>query len=367
MDLIPITEPLLDGNELDYLKNCIASGWVSWRGEYVEKFEEGFARFCGSSYAVSTSSGTSALHLALCALGVGIGDEVILPTLSYIATANAVSYTGAKAVFADCETGSWNISPDEVRKKVTARTKAIIPVHLYGTPADMDGIMEIAREYNLYVIEDACQAHGAEYKGRRVGSIGHIGVFSFYGNKIITTGEGGMVVTDNEKMAEKTISLKNHSASQKTKYWHEEIGYNYRMTNLQAAVGVAQLERIEEFIETRRKIARQYRNSLDGIKGIGLPPETHWGKSVYWFYSIMIEDEYGIGRDELIKKLAEEGIESLPLFKPIHLMPLYFKNEKLHMAENLSIRGFSLPSFPRLKKEDIEKIVRIIEKNAKSS
>jgi len=300
------------------------------------------------------------LHLALVSLGISKGDEVIIPDLTFVATANAVIYTGAKPVFVDSEKRTWNINPDKIEEKITDKTKAIIPVHVYGHPCDMDKIMEIAKKHNLFVIEDCAEAHGAEYKGKKIGSFCDIGCFSFYGNKILTTGEGGMCVTNNERLAERMRFLKDHGMSKEKRYWHPEIGFNHRMTNIQAALGVAQLERINEIIEIKRKNAFLYNSLLKDVKGISLPPEEEYAKNVYWMYSILIEEDFPINRDELIIKLKENGIDSRPFFYPINVMPPYKSDERFPIAEELSKKGINLPSSVKLKIEDIEKIASVI-------
>lgn len=357
---IPVAEPELKGKELEYVVRCIETGWVSSMGEFVEKFEEEFAKFCQAKYAVSTANGTVALHLALAGLGIGPKDEVIVPSLTFVATANAVVYTGAKPVFADSEAETWNIDPAEIEKKITKRTRAIIPVHLYGHPANMGPIIELAGKYNLYVIEDAAEAHGAEYKERKVGGIGKVGCFSFYGNKIITTGEGGMVVTNDKKLAERMRFLKDHAMSKERRYYHPEIGFNYRLTNIQAALGVAQLERVDNFIERKRKIASYYNELLTGTPGIVLPPEENWAKNVYWMYSVLVTENSKLTRDELAKRLKEQGIDSRPFFYPIHKMPPYDKGERLPVAERLSQQGINLPSSVKLSRTDVERVAEAI-------
>lgn len=354
--IIPVAEPDLGGNESAYVIDCLRSGWISSMGQYVGRFEEAFARFCGAKYGVATANGTVALHLALLTLGIGPGDEVIVPTLTFVATANAVRHAGASPVFADSEAATWNIDPDQIEEKISQRTKVIMPVHLYGHPADMDPILELAKRYDLRVIEDAAEAHGAEYKGRRVGPLGEMGCFSFYGNKIITTGEGGMIVTNNQELAERARFLKDHAMSRKRRYWHLEVGYNYRLTNVQAAIGLAQVERIEEMIEEKRRIAQWYEGGLKEIKGISLPPEASWAKNVYWMYSILVEDEFGLGRDEVMLRLQEKGIDTRPFFCPIHTMPPYQSEESLPVAEELARKGINLPSGITLTRKEVEYI-----------
>ena len=360
--VIPVSSPLFAGNELKYLTHCIKSGWVSCLGGYVTKFEEKFSAYCGVRYGVSVSSGTTALHLALAALGIGKGDEVILPAFTMVSTANAVAYQGAKPVFADCRGQDFNIDPEKIEEKITKKTKAIIAVHIYGHPADMDKIMAIARKHRLYVLEDAAEAHGAEYKGRKAGSIGDIGVFSFYGNKIITTGEGGMLVTNNKKLKERAEYLRDLAFSPERHFWHKELGFNYRMSNLQAAVGLAQLERIEELIAIKRGNAGLYCRYLRDVQGITLPKEEPYARSVYWMFGILVEDDFGISKDELRKQLARKGIETRNFFIPMHLQPIYAKKCRGHfpVSEELCRKGLYLPSGFGLKEKDIRFIARSI-------
>lgn len=357
---IPVSEPLLSGKELDYVSDCIKSGWVSSLGHYIQDFESQFARFCGSEYGIAVSNGTAALHLALVSLGIGPRDEVILPSLTFIATANAVRYTGASPVFADSEKETWNIDPQDISRRITRRTRAIIPVHIYGHPVDMDPIVALAEKHHLYIIEDAAEAHGARYKGRRVGSIGNVGTFSFYGNKIITTGEGGLLTTSDGDLDERARCLRDHAMSPEKRYWHPEVGYNYRMTNIQAALGVAQMERVEEFIERKRWIARTYNHLLEDVPGIILPPEAEWAFSVYWMYSILVTEKYPLTRDELMKMLRSKNIDSRPFFYPIHVQPPYQCAVSLPVAECLSQQGINLPSAVTLTEQDIDRITAVI-------
>ncbi len=361
---IPISEPLLSGHEVEYVSECVRSGWVSSLGKYIAEFEGRFADFCGVRHGIAVSNGTTALHLALVALGIGAGDEVIVPTLTFIATANAVRYTGATPIFADSEAETWNLDPQDVARRITPRTKAIIPVHIYGHPADMTPLLELARQHGLHVIEDAAEAHGALYKGKRVGSLGEINAFSFYGNKIITTGEGGLLTTDNDALDEKVRFLRDHAMSPERRYWHTEIGYNYRMTNLQAALGVAQMERIEEFIAKKRHIAQTYNQGLREITSITLPPEASWAASVYWMYSILLARDFPLSRDEVMARLRHQNIDSRPFFYPIHIQPPYQAGISLPVAEDLSRRGINLPSAVTLSGEDILRIVLALRKMA---
>jgi perosamine synthetase len=365
---LPVAEPSLGEKELLYVSECVLTGWVSSAGKFVTRFEEIFADFCGTSHAVATSNGTAALHLALLALGIGPGDEVIVPTLTFIATANAVTYTGAQPVFVDSDPDTWNIDPRLIEEAVTPRTRAIIPVHLYGHPADMDPILDIARRHDLDVIEDAAEAHGARYKGRRVGGIGDIGIFSFYGNKIITTGEGGMVVTDRSDLAEKVRMLRDHGMAPDRRYWHPMLGYNYRMTNLQAALGVAQMERVGDIIAKKRQIAETYDEGLRQIPGLTLPPRTEWADNVFWLYTVLIDErKFGIGRDDLMAHLRTYGVETRPVFPPVHQQPIYDTGQALSIAERLSATGISLPSAPGLQEIEIERVVQAIQKICKTA
>ena len=331
------------------------------QGEFVNRFESTFAKFCDTQFAVSTSNGTTALHLALVAAGIGPGDEVIVPTMSFIATANAVKYTGATPVFVDSEPDYWTIDVAQIEQAITLKTKAIIPVHLYGHPADMDPIMDIARTHNLIVIEDAAEAHGALYKGHRVGGIGDIGMFSFYGNKIVTTGEGGMVVTNREDLAESMRILRGHGMSPKRRYWHDVLGYNYRITNLQAALGVAQMEKIDKLVEAKRHIAAQYAAGLQDIPGITLPEEAPWAMHVYWLYSILIDEAaFGISRDALMDQLNQQGIDSRPIFPCMHSQPIYDTQQELPIAAHLSETGLSLPGATTITDADLARVIDAI-------
>ena len=361
--MIPVAEPCLGKEELKNVIEAVKSGWISSKGKFIEEFEEKFARYCGRKYGVATSNGTVALHLALKALGIGKGDEVIVPTLTFVATANAVTYCNAKPVFVDSHPEYWCINPDKIEEKITPRTKAIIPVHLYGHPCDMDLIMKIAEDHNLYVIEDAAEAHGAEYKGEKVGSFGDISCFSFYGNKIITTGEGGMCLTNNEELAEKMKILRDHGMNPTRKYWHDIIGFNYRMTNMQAAVGIAQLKKLDEFVEKKRTIAKLYKEALGELEKkrlIKLHKEMSWAKCVYWMYCILINKRAKISRDDLIKQLEEKGIETRPFFYPMHVLPPYKNSEEFPVAEEIAKKGINLPSAVGLTKRDVQIISEAI-------
>lgn len=359
-DFIPVYAPLLNGREEIYVLDAVRSGWISSLGSYVTRFEQEFARFCGVRHAVSVSNGTVALHLALHALGVGPGDEVIVPSLTFVATANAVHYTGATPVFADVDPVTWCIDPADVQRRITSRTRAILPVHLYGHPAPMAELQRLADEHDLLLIEDAAEAHGAAIGDKRVGGWGRIATFSFYANKIITTGEGGMLTTDDDALAARCRMLRDHAMPPHRRYWHDEVGFNYRMTNLQAAVGVAQMERIEHFIRRKRAIAAQYREMLAGIAGITFAAETPGYTNVYWMASILVEPPYALDRDALIPVLRAQGIDSRPFFHPMDTLPPYFSDSPLPVAQHLSRCGLNLPSSPSLTDEQVATICDIV-------
>ncbi len=358
---IAVAEPVLDEKELEYVTECVLSGWISSGGVFSSRFEKSVAKHCNAKHGIACSSGTSALHLVLLSAGLGSGDEVIVPTLSFIATANAVSHAGAKPIFVDSEVETWNIDPSRIVRAITPKTRAIIPVHLYGQPADMDIIKEIAKKHSLYVFEDAAEAQGAKYKGAVVGSLADAGIFSFYGNKIITTGEGGMIVTNDDKIAERARMFRDHGMSKKRRYWHSIMGYNYRMTNLQAALGVAQMEKIDLIIHKKKEIAKWYSESLKDVPGIVQPPKMDWSENVCWLYTILInKDEFGVDVESVTQKLEESGVDTRPVFPPIHKQPIYNTGQVLPVSEKLSSVGISLPSAPNLQKDKIKDITEII-------
>ena len=364
---LPVASPWIGERELQYVTECVVSGWISSSGPFVHRFEELFARFCGVRHAIATSNGTTALHLAMLALGVGPGDEVIVPSLTFIATANAVTYTGATPVFVDCDPETWTIDVSAVAAAITPRTKAIIPVHLYGHPAHMQPLLALAKRHKLAIVEDAAEAHGALYDGMPVGSIGDIGIFSFYGNKIATTGEGGMLVTNDDAIAGKVRLLRDHGMPPGRRYWHTVLGYNYRLTSLQAALGVAQMERINEIIDAKLHIADLYRSGLQGVPGIILPGCAPWARNVYWLYSILIDEKrFGRSRDELMALLQEQGIDTRPFFPPLHRQPIYANNQCLPVSERLSDTGLSLPSSAHLSMDHITRVCEAIAKLQRS-
>ncbi len=363
---IPVTNPFLDEHEIELLNECIISGWVSSGGPFVTKFENLVAEHTGTKYAISCSSGTSGLHLALLANDIGPGDEVIVPTLTFIATANAVSYTGAKPVFVDSDINTWNIDPKLIKQSITSKTKAIVAVHLYGLPADMDSINQIAKEHNLLVIEDASEAQGAKYKNKMVGTLADMAVFSFFGNKIITTGEGGMIVTNDKYLAEKCRILRDHGMSKERRYWHQVLGYNYRMTNMQAAIGVAQMAKIEKIIERKKQIAKEYKEILSPSKAIIFPAEIDFSENVFWLFTVLVKkDVLGINANELMQIMQKNKIDTRPIFPPIHTQPIYKNGKTLYISEKIHSMGITLPSSYNLKKKDIQTISDIILKYKK--
>lgn len=351
---IPVYQPSLTGREKEYVLDCLDSTWISSKGKYIQQFEQKFAENINVKHATTVSNGTVALHLALLALGVGPEDEVIVPTLTYIASVNAIAYTGAIPIFVDSVRTTWQMDVEDIKRKITPKTRAIMAVHLYGQPCEMDKIMQIAEEHDLFVIEDCAEAFGTLFQGKHVGSFGHISTFSFFGNKTITTGEGGMVVTNDQTLYERAIHFKGQGLAAHRQYWHDVIGYNYRMTNICAAIGLAQLEQADEFIRNKRQIADWYRKGLEA-----LPLEVHGessdAKHSYWMTSILVED--AAQRDALREHLAQAGIETRPLFYPVHTMPMYSERFQRHpVAEYLGWRGINLPSWPGLSQGQVDEI-----------
>jgi perosamine synthetase len=363
--MIPVAQPTLDGNEKKYVLECFDEKWIAAGGRFVKGFEEGFSKFCGSKYGIATSSGTTALHLALMAIGIKPGDEVIVPDLTFAATANCALHSCAKPVLVDVDPQSWTMDPEKIAEKITPRTKAIIPVHLYGHPADMDPILEIARDHKLTVIEDACPAHGSEYKGRRVGSLGDMACFSFHASKLISTGEGGIITTNNPDFVDRATLIRDQGMRNTNYYWHPVVGYNYRLTNVQAAIGVAQLETLEEKINLKMKQIEYYHNKLRKIHGITVPTPKNNVKQVRPFYTILVEDSYGMNRDELDAKLKSHGIDRRPVFYPLHSMPPYKEENKYPVATEIGRKGLQIPSSLNLTHEQIDMIVDLIKQYGK--
>lgn len=350
---LPVAAPSLTGNERAYVLECLDSTWISSSGRFLDAFEAAFARFCGVSHAVAVNNGTAALHLALTALGIGPGDEVIVPDLTYIASVNAVTYCGAKPVFVDSEPETLNLDPDRIAARITSRTRAILPVHLYGHPADMDPILDLAERHNLIVVEDAAEAHGASYRGRPVGSLGTCAAFSFYGNKIITTGEGGMVVTDDPALAARLRLYRGQGVDPQRRYIHPVVGFNYRMTNIAAAIGLAQLERVEEILTARRQVAAWYAERLAGINGLRLLGAESWAVPVPWLITVLLTEGSARERDAVMAALLAKGIDSRPVFYPMHDQPPYYEAARYPVAETWSARGFNLPTYEAITQADV--------------
>jgi perosamine synthetase len=361
---IPVAEPSLAGNELAYVSECVTTSWISSQGPFVKRFETEFAQRLGSPNAIAVSNGTVALHLALLALGIGKGHEVIVPDLTFAATINAVIYAGATPVIVDVDKTSWNIDIAAMEAAITPRTRAIIPVHLYGQPADMDAIMAIAKRHDLKVIEDAAEAIGAKYKGKPCGAIGHAGIFSFFSNKLVTTGEGGMVLFQDDKAADHARRLRDHGMNPNKRYWHDEVGYNYRLTNMQAAIGCAQLEQLDRFFARKMEIAAAYRRHLTGVAGIALPAKIEGLLNSHWMVCITVDsDLLGISRDEVMARLAKAGVETRPLFYPLHEMPPYKEfagNRDFAVTTALSQSGLSLPSAVTLTDSQIAHVCGVL-------
>ncbi len=363
MDFIPVNEPLLNGNEKKYLCECIDTGWISSEGPFVKEFEQKMSATVDRKYGVAVSNGTAALEVAVQALGIGEGDEVIMPAFTIISCAMSVTKVGAIPVLVDSDLYTWNMNIQEIEAKITPKTKAIMMVHLYGLPVEADKVLTLAKKYNLKVIEDAAEMHGQTYNGRPCGSFGDISIFSFYPNKHITTGEGGMVVTDDEQLAERCRMLRNLCFKKDVRYIHDEISDNYRFTNLQAAVGLAQLERLDEFITKKREMGRYYTEHLKDVKGLILPIErTNYADNIYWVYGLVLEKDVPADNRLIQKLLAEEGIGSRVFFWCMHEQPVYqrqrlFENQKYPNAEYLARKGFYIPSGLALTEEQMEQVV----------
>jgi perosamine synthetase len=355
--MIPVYAPRIGDREKQYVREALDSTWISSKGAFLDRFEREFARFVGTEHGVGTANGTVSLHLAFVALGIGPGDEVIVPSFTYIASVNAIAYTGATPVFVDSERGSWNMDPELVAAAITPRTRAIEVVHLYGHPTDMDPILEIAAHRGVPVVEDAAEAHGARYRGGSVGSLGAAASFSFYGNKIITTGEGGMLVTNDRDLADVARHYRGQGVAPDRAYWHDVVGFNYRMTNIAAAIGCAQLERVTDTLAAKREIAGWYRERLEGAAGITTQRDAEWAEPVYWMNSILVNPEI---RDDLIANLASAGIETRPFFHPAHTLPMYTSGASLPVAERLGASGINLPSWPGLTEDQVDTIAAAV-------
>lgn len=359
---IPVAAPVIGAREIECVTEAVRSGWVSSIGPYLDEFERRFATFCGTKHAIALCNGTVALHLALHTLGVGPGDEVIVPDLTFAATAHAVLQTGATPVFADVDPTTWCVDPRAVERAIGPKTRVIIPVHLYGHPADMPALTALAAPRGIALLEDAAEAHGARVSGARVGSLGRVGAFSFYGNKVMTTGEGGMLVTNDDDLARRLRFLKDHGMSKERRYFHTELAFNYRMTNVQAALGVAQLEQVEGFIERKRELMRWYREDLAGCPGVLLNPDVPGFESVFWMISAVLLDSTR-GRDDIAAALKAQGIDSRPFFVPMSALPhlsqfrrVGVDSDACSVSARLGASGLNLPSGCGLSRASVRRV-----------
>lgn len=361
---VPLVQPVLDGNELEYVTDCIRTGWISSQGKYVRQFAEVFAQYVGGHHTLAVSNGTVALHLALVTLGIGPGDEVIVPDLTFAAPVNAVLYVGATPVLVDINRDTLAMNMDAAERAVTAATRAIIPVHLYGHPADMRRVRNLAHKYGLLVVEDCAEAVGSFYEGIHVGNLSDAAIFSFYGNKTITTGEGGMVMFKDAVMLERARMLRDHGMSRERRYWHEEVGYNYRMTNIQAAIGLAQMERAAEFVARKRWLAEQYRLRLSAVADLHLPGEFGDVVNSYWLYTVVLPGELATKRDDILRLMMKHGIEGRPVFYPMHRMPSYARfagaGQCFPASDAVADAGISLPSGVTMSEADVDKVCQVL-------
>lgn len=362
MGFIPVNTPLLDGNEKKYLEECIDTGWISSEGSFVKQLEMGVAAYVGRKYGIAVCNGSVALDLAVEVLQLQKGDEVIMPAFTIISCAAALVRKGVKPVLVDADPITWNMDVTQIEDKITPNTKAIMVVHLYGLPVEMDVVSDIAERYQLFIIEDGAEAHGLEYKGKKCGSFGTISTLSFYPNKHITTGEGGMVLTDDEVLKERCESFRNLCHSKDRRFYHEELGYNFRMSNIQAAVGVAQLEKLEEHLIRKRAMGQAYQELLNNVQGIQLPiSKTSYAENLYWVFGMVLEQGVDFDAVDAMKRLAERGVGCRPFFYPMHLQPVFrkkglFIGEEYPVAENLGERGFYVPSGLAVMKDQIQYI-----------
>jgi len=365
-DFVPVNEPLLDGNEKKYLLECIETGWISSEGPFVKEFEQKFASRMGRKHGIAVTNGTAAIDVAVDTLGIGPGDEVIIPTFTIISCVLQIIRSGATPVLVDSNPLTWNMDVSQIEAKINPNTKAIMVVHIYGLPVDMDPVLKLCKRYKLKLIEDAAEMIGQNYRGKPCGSFGDISTFSFYPNKHITTGEGGMILTDADDIAEKCRELRNLCFKPEKRFVHDHLGWNLRMTNLQAAVGLAQLERLDEFIQRKREMGQRYTELLNEVQGIQLPlPLTEFAENIYWVFGLILDKSTDLNAIKVMKGLAKRGIGTRPFFYPIHLQPVLkkrglFNNERFPVAENLYNNGFYIPSGLALKKDQIFKVTNNI-------
>ena len=363
--VIPVNEPLIGEQEKNYVLECLETGWISSEGRFIREFEEKWAAYCGMKYGVAVSNGTVALEIAVASLRLNPGDEVILPSFTIISCAQAITRANAVPVLVDSDPETWCMDVSQVEARITARTRAIMPVHIYGHPVDMDPLRELAQEYGLVIIEDAAEAHGGEYKGKKCGGLGDLSCFSFYANKIITTGEGGMVLTNNESQAEHLRSLRNLCFRKERRFYHTELGNNFRLTNMQAAIGLAQIERIEKSIQQKRWMASAYTEQLRGLEMLSLPVERPWAKNVYWMYGLVLDRSTGIDAVEFARRLAAKGIMTRPFFLGIHEQPVFhgmglFQDEHYPVTEHIARQGLYLPSGLTLTQEQVDRVCEAV-------
>ncbi len=363
--MIPVCEPLITAREIELVNSCLQTGWISSSGKYLDAFEQGWSDYCGMPFGVAVSNGSVALDLAVALLDMAPGDEVIMPTFTIISPALSVVRAGGVPVLVDSDSRTWQMDVSQIEEKITERTKAILVVHIYGHPADMDPVLDIAHRHNLIVIEDAAEVHGAEYKGRKCGGIGDISTFSFYANKLITTGEGGMVLVRSFEMAERARSLRNLCFQKKQRFIHEDLGYNLRLTNLQAAMGVGQLERIDQIIECKRTIAGRYNELLSDLVEVALPVECPWALNVYWVYGIVLNVNCGMTAAQFEDRLRERGIETRPFFLGMHEQPVFkrmglFRGECYPVAESLARQGLYIPTGLTITDKQIVEVASVV-------
>ena len=373
--MIPVNEPSLGEQEMAYMTECVRTGWVSSTGRFINEFEQGWASYCGRRYGIAVSNGTTALQLAIACLELKPGDEVIMPTFTIVSCAMAVIYNGGVPVLVDSDPKTWCMNVNQIKEKMTPTTRGIMPVHIYGHPVDMDCVLKLAQEYRIAVIEDAAEAHGAEYLSardttashwRKCGSFGTLSCFSFYANKLITTGEGGMVLTDDPNLAERARALRNLCFQPERRFYHERLGFNFRLTNLQAAMGLAQLERMEEIVARKRWMGKEYDRRLRGVSGLELPVEQPWARSVYWMYGVVLSDEVDMDAVQFAEKLRERDIDTRPFFLGMHEQPVLqqlglFRNERYPVGERLARRGLYLPSGLTLTEEQLQQVCEAVQ------
>lgn len=360
--MIQVNEPVLGDSEVTYVMDCLQTGWISSAGGYISKFEQKWAEYCGMRHGIAVSNGTAALQLAVGCLELEPGDEIIMPSFTIISCIQAIIYNGLKPVLVDCEPDTWCMDVSQIEDKITPKTRAIMPVHMYGHPVDMDPVLELARRYGLKIVEDAAQAHGGEYRGRKCGGMGDISCFSFFANKIITTGEGGMLLTNDDVYAERARKLRNLCFEPGRRFTHRELGFNYRLTNMQAAVGLAQVEKIDDLVKKKIKIGKYYLEQLKDVQGIQLPVEREWAKNVYWMFGFVVDESTGETGETFAQKIRAKGVETRPFFLGMHEQPVFiehglFKGESFPVTEKIARQGLYIPSGLNLDRETQDEVV----------